>query len=326
VKTAGQSVFTVLWPSIHLGIALSGLLLYLSGEAIPRANRQVKMMFFKSAEDMFYRYLKLDRQIDRSDWPFLIKVGDVKGRTMIDATFKRRAKPTPENPSPFDMVVSAKEAVVRFDLHQGVIRVHLDGAEVQLFGKHGDVAMLKDQPLEIPLPKNTPLSPLKMIQEQTNTELRALEDQYGKSLTEEPRKQALLAGLWVASGRIAKVPGEYGGMDWSGVREYASNISFWNSKRNAIETELHQRVAMACGSFFFVVLGAPVGIRFARRDFLSAFITCFLPIILVYYPLTLMGVNLGKEGLVAPVVALWAGNTLLGLLAGFVALPPVSRH
>jgi lipopolysaccharide export system permease protein len=83
---------------------------------------------------------------------------------------------------------------------------------------------------------------------------------------------------------------------------------------------------MACGSFFFVVLGAPVGIRFARRDFLSAFITCFLPIILVYYPLTLMGVNLGKEGLVAPVVALWAGNTLLGLLAGFVALPPVSRH
>ena len=36
---------------------------------------------------------------------------------------------------------------------------------------------------------------------------------------------------------------------------------------------------MAFGSLLFVILGAPVGILFAKRDFLSAFITCFLPII-----------------------------------------------
>ena len=36
---------------------------------------------------------------------------------------------------------------------------------------------------------------------------------------------------------------------------------------------------MAFGSLLFVFLGAPVGILFARRDFLSAFMTCFLPII-----------------------------------------------
>ena len=56
---------------------------------------------------------------------------------------------------------------------------------------------------------------------------------------------------------------------------------------------------MACGSLFFVILGAPVGILFAKRDFLSAFITCFVPIIMLYYPLMLFGVNLGKEGIAA---------------------------
>ena len=60
------------------------------------------------------------------------------------------------------------------------------------------------------------------------------------------------------------------------------------------------RIALACGSFFFVLLGAPVGILFARRDFLSAFITCFVPIIILYYPLMLLGVNLGKDGHAQP--------------------------
>ncbi len=85
------------------------------------------------------------------------------------------------------------------------------------------------------------------------------------------------------------------------------------------------RVALSFGSFFFVLLGAPVGILFARRDFLSAFITCFLPIIIVYYPLTLFGINMGKEGIINPTVALWVGNSALALLAGFV-WHPIMKH
>jgi lipopolysaccharide export system permease protein len=82
---------------------------------------------------------------------------------------------------------------------------------------------------------------------------------------------------------------------------------------------------MALGSLLFVILGAPVGIMFAKRDFLSAFITCFLPIIIVYYPLMLFGVNVSKEGMVGPLVSLWIGNAILFVAALFV-LPPVMRH
>jgi lipopolysaccharide export system permease protein len=82
---------------------------------------------------------------------------------------------------------------------------------------------------------------------------------------------------------------------------------------------------MACGSFLFVILGAPVGIRFARRDFLSAFMTCFLPIIAFYYPSMLLGTNLSKEGIVGPFFSLWTGNVLLAGLAGFV-LSSVRKH
>jgi len=85
------------------------------------------------------------------------------------------------------------------------------------------------------------------------------------------------------------------------------------------------RISMACGSLLFVVLGAPVGIMFARRDFLSAFMTCFLPIITCYYPLMLLGSNMSKEGILPPYISLWIGNGILAILAGLV-LPPVIRH
>jgi lipopolysaccharide export system permease protein len=68
-----------------------------------------------------------------------------------------------------------------------------------------------------------------------------------------------------------------------------------------------------------------VGILFARRDFLSAFISCFVPIIILYYPLTLLGVNLSKEGLLNVTLALWSGNAVLAVLTGFV-LPSVMKH
>jgi lipopolysaccharide export system permease protein len=75
----------------------------------------------------------------------------------------------------------------------------------------------------------------------------------------------------------------------------------------------------------FVLLGAPVGILFAKRDFLSAFMTCFMPIIGLYYPLMLFGTNLSKEGLLAPLYSLWIGNVLMAVLAGLV-LPSVVKH
>ena len=52
--------------------------------------------------------------------------------------------------------------------------------------------------------------------------------------------------------------------------------------------------------------------RVAKSDFPSAFITCFVPIIVLYYPLALVAVNLGrKHPALHP--------------ARFV-LPPVIRH
>jgi lipopolysaccharide export system permease protein len=157
-----------------------------------------------------------------------------------------------------------------------------------------------------------------MIEEMTVDEMREKEAEYREKIKLERARQAVAAAWYIGSGRLALV-------QWNEVQAAFSKYDYWNGEINKFQTEIQMRVAMAWGSLFFVILGAPVGILFARRDFLSAFISCFMPIIVVYYPIILFGVNLGKEGIISP-YCVWAGNLVLWAAAWFWALPPVRKH
>ena len=338
VKTAGLSAWTLLWPSILLGLGLSGLLIYLSSAPIPRANHLAKQAIFKDMEEMFYKVLKKNRELDRPNWPFLIKVENVEGKTLIGATFKHRASKTAKNPgkfdpdaqaktairpaddpNEFDLIVMARKATITFDSTKGEALVHLVDAEIQTNGKQSDVALINNRSLKLPpFPDRGDPNTLKKVQEWTTAELDAEQVKFRTLVANERKRQATAASLWIASGRIQRV-------NWKQFQRAFIDYRFWEQKCFEYETEKQMRVALSFGSFFFVLLGAPVGILFARRDFLSAFISCFLPIIILYYPLTLFGVNMGKEGIINATVALWVGNAALALLAGFV-WHPIMKH
>jgi lipopolysaccharide export LptBFGC system permease protein LptF len=86
-------------------------------------------------------------------------------------------------------------------------------------------------------------------------------------------------------------------------------------RMNNLTTELHMRPALSFGCLFFVLIGCPVGIWFSRSDYLSAFISCFMPIVFLYSPIQLCCTNFAKDGKVHPGVALWAANALLAMMA-----------
>ena len=60
------------------------------------------------------------------------------------------------------------------------------------------------------------------------------------------------------------------------------------------------------------MVGCPIGIWFSKSDYLGAFITCFLPIVVMYYPLLLCGINMGKGGSVHPGISIWVANAMMG--------------
>ena len=63
-------------------------------------------------ERTFLLCLKRDREFNNPKWPFLIKVRDVEGNTLIDATFKQRSNDR-DGRTPFDAVIQAKRAQIR---------------------------------------------------------------------------------------------------------------------------------------------------------------------------------------------------------------------
>ncbi len=315
VKTAGVSVMSVLWPTFNLAIVLSVSLLYFSGTWIPESTRQARMVVFKDLEDMFYKWLKKDHEFNNPRWPFLIKVLDVKDKTMIEPTFKHRVK---GQDNAFDMTIQAKTAKLHIDLKAKLVRVFFEDADVQHMGHNPDVVLINNQTLEMPIPSDSQFNVDKRIQEYTNRDIQADLREQRRLIATERLKRSIECAFQFAGGTADQV-------NWYDVRDASVNYGYYLRKCDELETEWWLRLSMACGSLMFVILGAPVGIRFARRDFLSAFITCFLPIITIYYPLMLFGVNMSKEGMLPPYISLFIGNVILAILAGLI-LPPVVRH
>jgi lipopolysaccharide export system permease protein len=321
IKTAGLSAWTVLIPTLVLGAAVSVLLHVAARDWIPRANHYAMKILLGNMEDLFYKQLKAFHKFDNHLWPFFIRAKDVEGRTMIDATFKHRAG-KPGNPNSFDLTVFARRASIRFEIRRppqrSVARIWLKDSETIGSTSHPDVVLIDGKYLEYPIPDASRFSMPTRIQEYTYEEMIQKQIELQDQIARERKVQAVRAGMMIASGRLDHV-------DWPRVNAAFSDYQRWEREFNALETEKHMRAALAWGALFFVCLGAPVGIRFARRDFLSAFITCFVPIIGIYYPLTLLGINLGKEGLIRPWFALWMGNAFLGFLAGLF-LRPIMKH
>ena len=101
--------------------------------------------------------------------------------------------------------------------------------------------------------------------------------------------------------------------EWIGSLKYTAISKM--REQGAVDAEVQTRPALAAGCLCFVLIGAPVGIWFSRSDYLSTFVSCFLPTIIVYYPLLLCGTNMAKDGRLSPVIGLWMANAAVGGIA-----------
>jgi lipopolysaccharide export system permease protein len=90
-------------------------------------------------------------------------------------------------------------------------------------------------------------------------------------------------------------------------------------------TEIHSRFSMAASCFFFTRVGGPFAMLQARRQFITTFIICFLPILIIDYPVMFLMVNLCKTGSLEPWWAVWVSNAIL-CTVGIIVLRKVVQH
>jgi len=90
-------------------------------------------------------------------------------------------------------------------------------------------------------------------------------------------------------------------------------------------TAIHSRFALSTSCVIFAILGGPFAILQARRQFLTSFFMCFVPILVLYYPIALLMMTLSKSSRVDPAWAMWVGNVILFTVSLFI-LRKVLKH
>jgi lipopolysaccharide export system permease protein len=304
VKSAGVNLMHVAWPSIFLGAAMSAITMGLYYYLIPYSQHVLRSVIIKDVEEFLYAMLKRDHELrgrPELKLAYEISVKQVQGRDLRSAVFKRR-DPTKGG---YDVVATAEHAELWVDngKQPPEIHVHMRNAQV-MDGK--DRVYSQDQDYYVPMPdinRVDRFSPRDM----TWKELLANRRKVIARMQELDTFRALRA----AQKSPPSPPGEL-----NQVLRDVDNIKHVEQlKLNALNCELQMRPALSCGCLFFVLVGCPVGVWFSRSDYLSAFITCFLPIVVLYYPIQLCTTGLAKDGKLHPALALWAADTAMAVIA-----------
>jgi lipopolysaccharide export system permease protein len=91
-----------------------------------------------------------------------------------------------------------------------------------------------------------------------------------------------------------------------------------------LRIEPWRRWAEGFSCFFFVLIGAPLAMIARTSDYWTTFGRCFLPTLLLYYPLFILGLNQAKDGAIPP-YGVWLGNVALFAI-GIILVNRVRRY
>jgi lipopolysaccharide export system permease protein len=83
---------------------------------------------------------------------------------------------------------------------------------------------------------------------------------------------------------------------------------------NSYGVEIHKKFALAVACFVFVLLGAPIALRFPRGG-VGLTIGVSLFVFALYYVCLIAGESIAKRGLMPAVVSMWMANLIFAMVA-----------
>jgi lipopolysaccharide export system permease protein len=297
VKSSGISPLRLLQPAIIFAAMLSPIAVWCSDTAVSWGKPGVKRVVLMSVEDIAYKVLKAQHSFT-SEHGFSIHVRDVIDRRMISPTVIVRGR----GYDAFE--VTASEGQLLMDEERQALVLKLtDSKVVRGEGLQGIVP--GESNFEIPLgnaladedvSKTNPSElPLRLIRQEKSQQRKRTHAAIGQL--------AAFTGFALLKSR----PEDIGGTESSQIHH---RLVASRHRLTRLQTEPWRRWAEGFTCFFFVIVGAPLAILAKTSDYWTTFGMCFLPIILLYYPLYLFGLGQAKGGDLPP-YGVWTGNVVL---------------
>ena len=302
IKAVGISPWVIVWPTLFVACLISFVTVWLNDLAVSWGRNGAQRVVIESVEEIAYSMLRTQKRY--SSPSFAINVRQVQGRKLIGPTVSLHAGSN----SPA-ITIRAEEAELHCDHREEVLRITLRNGT---FDVEGNVSgrFPDEREYEVPLNRASRSTaspsaswlPLRRIPEET-----AKQQQIVEKLEEE----------MAAGAAYQMLRGDFDGLT---SREWTSREARLTTERGQLcrlWTEPYRRWSAGFSCLCFVWVGVPMAIWLRNRDFLTSFFLCFVPILIVYYPLMIYGVDGAKGGTIPP-YAVWAGNVILAIWGAYL--------
>ena len=310
-KALGISPIALLQPALCLALLLSLATVWLDDLAVSWGRNGMQGVVVEGAVDIIYSLLRAKHSYTSPT--FSINVRSVQGKKLFRPTVVMQGRGTTPT-----MTIAAEEAVLESSKAEGVLKIFLRSGTIDMAGKM-KMQFPDIYQLELPLSEASQSGggdsrrpswlPLRVIQGEI-VKQKACIEQY-------ERRMAADAAYQMLCGDFASLAGLEWGSTYAG-REVEQ------TRLNRLLTEPPRRWAAGFSCLCFALVGAPIAIRLRNRDFLTSFFLCFVPILIVYYPLLMFGLHATKSGAMPP-CSVWEGNGLLAIW-GIWVLRKVVRY
>jgi lipopolysaccharide export system permease protein len=300
IKSAGINALTVVRPGVILGLAMSAATMGLYYRIIPYTHHLLRAMVFNDAQEFLYSLLRKHHELRYSSFPYQIFVKGVRDKKLLEPIFKHK-----DAKGAIDWVAHGREAELQVHTAQGQVDILVKHCVV--WGENDSSGVLEDRTLNVELPKDFGKQSQRRPRDLTWQEIYDRKEQLQKDI-----KDIRVAATWVTARRAMSV-----GVDEqlaAYLKSCQDKIDLAQMEIIALDVEVQMRPALSLGCLFFILVGCPVGIWFSRSDYLSSFITCFLPIVFTYYPLMLCGTGMAKEGKINMIPLVWGADAVVGLI------------
>ncbi|MFV1964072.1 MAG: LptF/LptG family permease [Pirellulaceae bacterium] len=310
IKSLGISPMSLIWPICALACFLSVFVVWLNDVAVSWGRRGVERVILESIEQVAYGMLRTQRSYVCKQ--FSIHVESVVGDKLLHPMMTWHG--TDDQP---DMVISAEQAMLRCDPQESRLRIYLSDGEVS-FGEHRQMFFPDTQVINVPLwaaarrgreeirPQDTAL---RRIPREIDDQVARI-DRLERSMATEAAFQMLTGDLR----GLAEPPWEQRHAD---LREARSRLC-------RLHTEPWRRWANGFSCLAFVMVGAPLSVRLRNSDVWTSFALCFVPVLVVYYPLLVYGVKFSKTGELPP-YSVWLGNLVFVVVGAWLMRTVIRR-
>jgi lipopolysaccharide export system permease protein len=310
LKSVGISPLMVVKPVLILALFISPMAVWMIDLAVSWGSPGMQKVVLYSLEETVYRILRTNRSYT-SQAGVAIHVQDVEGNWLIKPTI------TMYGSNSIPQTITAERARIALNPKNESLTIELvnydsDNGDKWMFdGGQDSIA------LELPLSKaaqknNVTVSASMVPLREIGTKKQELE----RELNLRQSRILTRSSLALATGRLAWLQD-------NSSDEHRRFVEDGERRMQRLQAEPWRRWAQGFSCFSFVWLGIPLAIQRRSADYIATFGICFLPILLLYYPLFILGVDQAKGGDWHP-ASPWLANIVLLLIGGWL-MRKVSR-